>query len=86
MGQKYNIASVIHEIVHRQVTINSAKADLLRSLADDFKVQSFQKQNQESETNQRATSFKLSGIKELLRLRLDEIEAGRIMTGINDEF
>ena len=85
MGQKYNIASVIHEIVHRQVTINSAKADLLKSLADDFKVQSFQR-NQEGEANQRATSFKLSGIKELLRLRVDEIEAGRIMTGINEQF
>ena len=66
-------SNVLHEILHRQVTINESKMNAVRQIAEDYKVQSLLGTNKVKKP-----SLPIEVIRKHITKYLDEIETDRL--------
>ena len=82
---KSTVSSVIHEIIHREVTTNMVKMNRLASMGSDFAIAAAQKSYDGSppKLNRNGEStLDLSYIRHMLSEQLDQIEADRFISSL----
>ena len=78
------ISKVVHEIVHRQITINETKMEAINAMQSEF-TNHFRSENVNQKNGGKKTVLKFKIIIALLKKHFDELESQRFSKSLGDK-